>query len=72
MHIDSGKGDSVQDVISITGLHKKLYNGFKALEDINLMIKKGEIFALLDVNDAGKTSLNDIICWRYRKFGPQC
>ena len=37
-------------------------NGFKALSNINLEIKKGEIFALLGPNGAGKSTLINIIC----------
>lgn len=52
----------MSDVISISGLHKTYNTGFKALEDINLTIKKGEIFALLGPNGAGKTTLISIVC----------
>ena len=48
--------------ISITGLNKTYSNGFKALNDINLEIKRGEIFALLGPNGAGKTTLINTIC----------
>ncbi len=48
--------------ISITNLSKTYDNGFKALKNINLDIKKGEIFAMLGPNGAGKTSLISIIC----------
>ena len=48
--------------ISITNLSKTYDNGFKALKNINLNIKKGEIFAMLGPNGAGKTTLISIIC----------
>ena len=48
--------------ISITNLSKTYDNGFKALKNINLDIKKGEIFAMLGPNGAGKTTLISIIC----------
>ncbi len=48
--------------ISINNLSKIYDNGFKALKDINLYIKKGEIFAMLGPNGAGKTTLISIIC----------
>ena len=50
------------DQISINGLTKVYDNGFNALKDINLNIKKGEIFAMLGPNGAGKTTLINIIC----------
>lgn len=48
--------------IAINGLTKIYSNGFKALNDINLEIKRGEIFALLGPNGAGKTTLINTIC----------
>ena len=48
--------------ISITNLSKIYDNGFKALKNINLDIRKGEIFAMLGPNGAGKTTLISIIC----------
>ena len=48
--------------IEINNLSKIYDNGFNALKDINLNIKKGEIFAMLGPNGAGKTTLINIIC----------
>ena len=48
--------------INITNLSKIYDNGFEALKNINLNIKKGEIFAMLGPNGAGKTTLISIIC----------
>ena len=48
--------------IVIKDLSKVYDNGFTALKNINLNIKKGEIFAMLGPNGAGKTTLISIIC----------
>ena len=48
--------------IAVKGLNKTYGNGFKALDDINLEIKRGEIFALLGPNGAGKSTLINTIC----------
>ena len=52
----------MQPIISVTNLSKTYASGFQALKDINLEIRRGEIFALLGPNGAGKTTLINIIC----------
>ena len=49
-------------VISISGLGKTYASGLRALDAIDLEIRKGEIFALLGPNGAGKTTLINIVC----------
>lgn len=49
-------------VIEIHGLTKTYDNGFKALKEVDLDIRKGEIFALLGPNGAGKTTLISVVC----------
>jgi len=49
-------------VVSISNLSKTYASGFQALKDVNLEIRKGEIFALLGPNGAGKTTLISIVC----------
>jgi ABC-2 type transport system ATP-binding protein len=49
-------------ILSVTNLSKTYASGFTALKDVNLEIRKGEIFALLGPNGAGKTTLISIIC----------
>lgn len=51
-----------QAIISVTGLNKTYASGHQALKNINLDIRRGEIFALLGPNGAGKTTLINIIC----------
>ena len=53
---------TLQPVISVSDLDKTYASGFRALKEINLEIRKGEIFALLGPNGAGKTTLINIIC----------
>jgi ABC-2 type transport system ATP-binding protein len=52
----------MSSVISVSHLSKVYGSGFKALNDINLDIRRGEIFALLGPNGAGKTTLISTIC----------
>ena len=52
----------MSSIISVTHLSKTYGSGFTALKDINLDIRRGEIFALLGPNGAGKTTLIGIIC----------
>jgi ABC-2 type transport system ATP-binding protein len=49
-------------IISVSNLSKTYASGFQALRDIDLEIRRGEIFALLGPNGAGKTTLIGIIC----------
>ncbi|HEY0850649.1 MAG TPA: ABC transporter ATP-binding protein [Bradyrhizobium sp.] len=52
----------MSSVISVSNLSKVYGSGFKALNNINLDIRRGEIFALLGPNGAGKTTLISTIC----------
>jgi ABC-2 type transport system ATP-binding protein len=52
----------LQPVISVANLSKTYASGLQALKDIDLNIRRGEIFALLGPNGAGKTTLINIIC----------
>jgi ABC-2 type transport system ATP-binding protein len=55
-------GTIADPVIEVRGLDKTYEGGFKALKSIDLMVRRGEIFALLGPNGAGKTTLISIIC----------
>lgn len=52
----------MDSVITINNLTKTYGSGLLALNNVNLDIRRGEIFALLGPNGAGKTTLISIIC----------
>jgi len=52
----------MQSIISVQKLSKTYASGFRALKNVDLEIRRGEIFALLGPNGAGKTTLISIVC----------
>ncbi|HUS95394.1 MAG TPA: urea ABC transporter ATP-binding protein UrtD [Hyphomicrobiaceae bacterium] len=42
------------------------FDGFKAVEDLNLYVNKGELRVVIGPNGAGKTTVLDLICGRTR------
>ncbi|NMM78593.1 ABC transporter ATP-binding protein [Acidovorax sp. SRB_24] len=49
-------------IVRVRGVSKTYAGGFQALKNIDLDIRRGEIFALLGPNGAGKTTLISVIC----------
>ena len=52
----------MDSILSIAGLSKTYAGGHQALKDVDLDIRRGEIFALLGPNGAGKTTLIGAVC----------
>ena len=52
----------MDNIITVKNLNKTYKTGYVALKNVNLEIKRGEIFALLGPNGAGKTTLINTIC----------
>ncbi len=49
-------------IIRVSNVSKTYASAFKALDHVDLEIRRGEIFALLGPNGAGKTTLIGLIC----------
>ena len=58
-------------IISVRNVSKTYGTGFKALQGVDLEIRRGEIFALLGPNGAGKTTLIGLICGIVKLGGGQ-
>ncbi len=56
-------------ILEITGLSKVYKGGTRALDNVDLTIRPGEIFALLGPNGAGKTTLIGAVCGLVRPTG---
>src|SRR5436853_6547946 len=52
----------MQAIIAVSNLSKVFASGLQALKNIDLDIRRGEIFALLGPNGAGKTTLISTLC----------
>src|SRR5690348_13422417 len=62
LHGPRACASSMPDVLTVSSVSKTYASGFRALKNIHLGIRRGEIFALLGPNGAGKTTLISVIC----------
>lgn len=53
-------------IIKVTNLRKK-YGELEAVKGISFTVKKGELFAFLGTNGAGKSTTIDILCTLLKK-----
>ncbi|MEV6649948.1 ABC transporter ATP-binding protein [Streptomyces sp. NPDC051219] len=53
--------DSDRYVIDVAGLRRSYAGGFEAVRDISFSVARGELFALLGTNGAGKTSTVELL-----------
>lgn len=56
----------MENVIEIKNLYKS-YGEVKAVKDLSLKVKRGELFAFLGVNGAGKSTTISMICGQLKK-----
>ncbi len=56
----------MEHIIEIEGLNKS-FGSIKAVRDLSFCVKKGELFAFLGVNGAGKSTTISILCGQLKK-----
>lgn len=56
----------MDNIMEISHLNKS-FGAVKAVQDLNFCVKKGELFAFLGVNGAGKSTTINIMCGELRK-----
>ncbi|MDD6095849.1 MAG: ABC transporter ATP-binding protein [Clostridia bacterium] len=56
----------MENIIEISNLYKS-FGDVKAVQDLSFHVKKGELFAFLGVNGAGKSTTISILCGRLQK-----
>ena len=56
----------MENIIEISGL-KKHFGEVRAVDDISFVVRKGELFAFLGVNGAGKSTTISIMCGTQKK-----
>ena len=56
----------MENIIEIRHLSKS-YGSVKAVQDLSFRVKKGELFAFLGINGAGKSTTINVLCGQLRK-----
>lgn len=56
----------MNNIIEIENLHKS-FGDVKAVQDLSIRVKQGELFAFLGVNGAGKSTTISILCGQLKK-----
>ena len=59
-------GTATETILELRKINKA-FPGVKALTDVELMLKKGEVLALVGENGAGKSTLMKILSGAYKK-----
>ncbi|MEU6545749.1 ABC transporter ATP-binding protein [Streptomyces sp. NPDC046859] len=63
--------DEHEHVIEVTGLRRVYGGGFEAVRGVSFSVRRGEVFALLGTNGAGKTSTVELLEGLARPAGGQ-
>lgn len=56
-----GRGEHAEDALDVRGVSKMYGRKVRALSDVSIRVKKGEVFGLLGPNGAGKSTLVKIL-----------
>lgn len=69
--MDTDSGDTHEKVIDVAGLRRRYGGQFEAVRGVTFTVARGELFALLGTNGAGKTSTVEVLEGLARPSGGQ-